>query len=97
MLPNIVQPTKQEHNFKTLTDKIDSNVVLQMQNQVISRSCYMSVFHYFYCFWQFLKIVWSKFVKENFILDYTSIDSKYLIKAVTGIVNRSFVSFFDKD
>ena len=34
MLPNIVQPTKQEHNFKTLTDKIDSNVVLQMQNKI---------------------------------------------------------------
>lgn len=97
MLPNIVQPTKQEHNFKTLTDKIDSNVVLQMQNQVISRSYYMSIFHYSYCFWQFLKIVWSKFVEENFILDYPSIDSKYLVKAVTGIVNRSFVSFFDKD
>ena len=57
----------------------------------------MSIFHYFYCFWQFLKIVWSMFVEENFILDYPSIDSKYLVKAVTGIVNRSFVSFSDKD
>ena len=39
---------------------------------------------------------WSKFIQENFILDYLSVDWENLIKSNCGNVDQSFVSFLAK-
>ena len=104
LLPHIVQPTRIKINSKTLADNVYSNMNTTIN---ISNSVTATILDYFTQFLiapgissnitsaksNIFEEHLSKFDRENFILDYLSVDWENLININTGYLDQSFVSF----
>ena len=105
-LPLILLPTRITMSSKTLIDNIFSNKISQnITSGNISASIsdhlpQFSIIPEIFANVSFpksniFKRDWSKFDKENFILDFFSVDWKQTINIETNDVNKSFQSFIE--
>ena len=105
IIPYILQPTSVTSHSKTLIDNIFSNVLSCQQNLETLLQPYLIIFPSFcllpMCF-QILYAIkqafwkdWSKFNKENFILDYFDKNWPEILELDQHNVNLSMDSYLD--
>ena len=106
VLPYIIQPTRITSHSKSIIDNIFSNYISQ---EIISGNLTSTISDHLPQFLIELLIFpnapnkisnivgrnWSKFNREEFILDYFAIDWPHILKLQNNDTNTSFQIFFD--
>ena len=106
VLPYIIQPTRITSHSKSIIDNIFSNYISQ---EIISGNLTSTISNYLPQFliashifsnvpnkkFNIFELDWSKFNREEFILDYFAIDWPHILKLQNNDTNTSFQNFFD--
>ena len=103
LLPYIIQPPRITSHSKSIIDNIFSNYISQ---EIVSGNLTSTISDHLPQFFiashicsnapnKNSNIFWSKFNREEFILDYFAIDWPHILKLQNNDTNTSFQNFFD--